>query len=104
MPTAAPTVPNASAPSKPTRVRVADDGASVTLTWRDPTDGTVTFLVAGARRGTAPAPLQTVPAGRTRTTIYGLNPNFNYCFTVAAVYSTDLVAPSSRVCTDRDTS
>jgi len=100
-PTPAPTVPSAAVPSKPTGVRVRDDGASVTLTWRDPTDGTVTFVVAGSRKGTASAPMQTVPAGRTKATIYGLNPKFDYCFTVAAVYSTELVAPSSRVCTDR---
>jgi hypothetical protein len=100
-PTPAPTVPSAAVPSKPADVKIKDDGATVTLTWRDPTDGTVTFVVAGSRKGTTSAPMQSVPAGRTKATIYGLNPKFDYCFTVAAVYSAELVAPSSRVCTDR---
>jgi hypothetical protein len=82
-------------------VTLRDDGGSVTLAWRDPTAGAVPFLVAGARLGTVSRPLQTVRAGRTTSIIYGLNSRHDYCFTVAAVYSTDMIASSMRMCTHR---
>ena len=85
----------------PTRLRLTDDGTSVTVTWRDPSDGTVPFIVAGARSGDESHPMQSIPAGRTRSTIHGLNTRYDYCFTVAAVYSIDVVARSARVCTHR---
>lgn len=95
-PTAAPTSP------APTGVRIVDDaGGTVTLAWVDPSEGVAPFVVSGAREGHAPVAIVTVPAGETTTTIYGLNVNFNYCFTVAAVWSGDLIQESSRTCTAR---
>jgi hypothetical protein len=85
----------------PAKLKLTDEGASITNTWRDPSDGTVPFIVAGARRGDESHPMQSIPAGRTRSTIYGLNTSFDYCFTVAAVYSIDVVAQSDQVCTHR---
>jgi Tetratricopeptide repeat len=93
--------PSLAASGPPTDVSLVDRGASVTLTWRDPAPGTVPFLVAGGRFNSAPAPLQSLPAGHTSTTIFGLNDHFDYCFTVAAIYSIDVVASSLRTCTHR---
>jgi len=109
--TAAPPAPTASAATStaapvqtgapPAQVTLDDRGGSVVISWRDPTKGTVPFLVTGGRVDTAPQPLQTVAAGRTRSVIYGLNSSYNYCFTVTAVYSADMVASSPRACTHR---
>jgi hypothetical protein len=85
----------------PTGLRLRDDGGSVTLRWNDPSAGLVPFIVTGGRIGATPAPLDSVPSGRTTSTIYGLNARFDYCFTVAAVWSPDEIASSIRTCTDR---
>jgi hypothetical protein len=87
--------------SPPSEVRLTDHGGSVALAWQDPAAGQAPFIVAGGRRGAESGPLQTVPAGRTTVTIYGLNTGYDYCFTVAAVYSADVIAPSMRTCTRR---
>jgi hypothetical protein len=95
-PTAPPTSP------APTSVRIIEDtGGDVTLAWSDPSGGQVPFLVSGGREGDALLAIQTVPAGDTTTTVYGLNVNFNYCFSVAAVWSADQVQESMRTCTHR---
>ena len=93
--------PTASPVPPPTGVTLKDDGGSITLTWLDPSDGQVPFIVAGGRLGALSAPLETVPAGRTTSTIYGLNDRYDYCFTVAAVWSSDMIVPSMRTCTHR---
>ena len=98
--------PAATAPAEPPQpgpleVRLRDEGASVTLTWRDPTAGSVPFIVAGALAGEQSRPFANLPAGRTTYTINGLNPRLEYCFTVVAVYSTDSFAASDLVCTRR---
>src|SRR5690606_39228507 len=49
--TTPPEPPVTTAPSAPTDVRIKDEGGSVTLTWVDPSDGTVAFIVTGAREG-----------------------------------------------------
>jgi hypothetical protein len=85
----------------PMEVALADAGGSVTLTWRDPTGGRVPFLVTGGRVGTGARPLESIPAGRTRSIVYGLNNKFDYCFIVSAIYSATLIAPSIRICTHR---
>jgi hypothetical protein len=88
----------------PGQVTLKDQGTAVTLSWLDPSEGQVPFIVAGGRSDVAAAPIVTVPAGRTTQTIYGLNPRFDYCFTVAAVWSTDLIEPSPQTCTKRSLS
>jgi len=96
-PTTSPTV----AAVPPTELKLADTGGSVTLTWRDPTGGRVPFLLTGGRVGTGARPLESIPAGRTRSIVYGLNNKFDYCFVVSAIYSATLIAPSIRICTHR---
>jgi hypothetical protein len=96
--------PTPSAPATspgPTAVELTDHGGSVTLRWADPSHGQVPFLISGGRDGNALLVLASVPAGQNTTTIYGLNENFDYCFTVAAVWSADLTQESIRTCTDR---
>jgi hypothetical protein len=95
------TTPTVAASPAPTGVTIRDEGGSVTITWVDPSKGTVQFLVSGAREGNALAVLTSVPAGRTVATIYGLNTNYNYCFSVSAVWSADNIQESMRTCTSR---
>jgi hypothetical protein len=85
----------------PGQLTLKDQGTAVTLTWLDPSGGQVPFIVEGGRSDAAASPIVTVPAGRTTQTIYGLNPRFDYCFTVAAVWSTDLIQASPQTCTKR---
>jgi hypothetical protein len=85
----------------PGQVVMKDDGYSVTLSWLDPSAGSVPFLVTGGRVGEPPTPVASVAPGHTTQTLYGLNPKYDYCYTVAAVWSTDLVQPSPQVCTKR---
>jgi hypothetical protein len=95
-PTAPPTSP------APANLRIVEDaGGAVTLAWSDPSDGAVPFVVSGGRDGDALLAIETVPAGDTTTTLYGLNINFNYCFSVAAVWSADQVQESMHTCTHR---
>jgi hypothetical protein len=96
-PPASPTTPAL----PPTGVRLKDDGGSVTLTWSDPGSGQVSFIVAGGRAGEASRAFETVPPGRTTSTIYGLNDRYDYCFTVAAVWSAEAIVPSIQTCTRR---
>jgi hypothetical protein len=82
-------------------VVMKDDGYSVTLSWLDPSAGSVPFIVTGGRVGEPTTPVASVAPGHTTQTLYGLNPKYDYCYTVAAVWSTDLVQPSPQVCTKR---
>jgi hypothetical protein len=101
-PSAGPTPGPTGTPAEPPAdVKLADAGGSVTITWRDPSGGAVPFIVTGGRLGQPANALDTVPVGRNRSIIYGLNKNFEYCFSVVAVYDTDVVATSARVCTRR---
>jgi hypothetical protein len=95
-------VTSAPAGGAPRDLKLRDEGATVTLTWTDPSPGTVPFIVAGGRVG-ALRQLQTVPAGSTTYTVNGLNPTVEYCFTVAAVYDTSRVELSDLACTKRAT-
>lgn len=96
--------PTPTLPPAPTGLRIVEDaGGAATLTWIDPSNGQVPFVVSGGRRGDALIAISTVPAGETTTTIYGLNVNYDYCFTVAAVWSSDHLAESDRTCTHRAT-
>jgi Tetratricopeptide repeat/Fibronectin type III domain len=85
----------------PTDVKLRDEGATVTLTWTDPTSGTVPFFVEVGKPGTQLQLYSTLPQGETRYSVAGLNPRLDYCFSVIAVYGTNVVAPSNLVCTQR---
>jgi hypothetical protein len=85
----------------PADLRLRDDQGSITITWTDPTSGTVPFIVAGGRTGQQLGALARMEPGVTTYTVRGFNSLLDYCFTVLAVYSTDTYATSGQVCTQR---
>ncbi|BCB78386.1 hypothetical protein GCM10022251_30300 [Phytohabitans flavus] len=87
----------------PTDLKLRVDGTAITVTWKDPTEGTVPFIVSGAQAGRQHRAMATISPGETSATINGLNPRLGYCFTVLAVYSTEEYAASGQVCTERNT-
>ncbi|MGC9665651.1 tetratricopeptide repeat protein [Planosporangium sp. 12N6] len=101
-----PTTPSAEAGDlrPPGDLALRDNGTSVTLTWTDPSRGTVPFVVAGGRADNALKPLGSAGSGETTFTVYGLNSAPDYCFLVAAVYSTQHTVPSDLACTRRGAS
>jgi hypothetical protein len=96
--------PDAAGGPAPTDVRLRDGWDSVTLTWRYPGGAEGPVLVAGGRVGERQQAFQTLAAGTTTFTVYGLAARADYCFTVAVVYSTDAVSRSAPVCTRRGAS
>lgn len=100
-PTSAEPTPTPEALPAPTGVTLTDRGDTVTVSWADPSGGQVPFVVSGGMRGNALFIVESVPAGQTTITIYATNPNFQYCFTVAAVWSADVVRESEPACTTR---
>ncbi|HWG98947.1 MAG TPA: fibronectin type III domain-containing protein, partial [Pilimelia sp.] len=85
----------------PRGVRLRDDRDSVRLSWAYPEGAEGPVLVAGGRVGQEQRTLQTLPPGSTSVPLHGLPPDVDYCFTVAVVYSTDVVVPAPPVCTRR---
>jgi len=96
----APATPSAAA-SAPSGLKLRDDGDTVTLTWTDPSGGTVPFFVEAGQAGAQLRIMGQLKPGETTYPVAGLNPRLDYCFTVVAVYSATLVAPSDLVCTQR---
>jgi hypothetical protein len=85
----------------PTGVEVADDLVGVSLSWTDNTGGSTPHFVVGGPVGARTTSMANVPAGASTVDVSGLNPEVEYCFRVVAVRSTDVMAPSEEVCTDR---
>jgi hypothetical protein len=90
--------------SAPSGLKLRDDGDTVTLTWTDPSAGTVPFFVEVGQAGTQLKLYGRLSPGETSYPVVGLNPKLDYCFSVVAVYSSTLLAPSSLVCTRRTAS
>ena len=96
-----PTVRPSTAPSAPSDLRLRDDGNTITLTWTDPSGGTVPFFVeVGPPDGKLRIYGRLNP-GETTYPVVGLNPKADYCFSVVAVYSTTVLATSNLACTQR---
>jgi hypothetical protein len=87
----------------PTNLKLGDAGGSVTLTWTDPSGGSVPFFVEVGKPGAQLQLYNTLSPGETTYRVVGLNPRLDYCFSVIAVYGTNVVAPSNLVCTQRGT-
>ncbi len=85
----------------PSDVRVRDSGSGVEIQWQDPSNGTVSFMVAMGRQGEELKPIATLGPGQTSYQLGGLNATLNYCFTVIAVYRSDRFATSPQTCTSR---
>ncbi len=89
------------AAAAPSAVVLRDGRDSVTLEWSYPAGAEGPVLISGGRTGQERRAFQQVPAGSTNYVVYGLNERADYCFTVAVVYSADVVAAAPPVCTAR---
>ncbi|MEV6690931.1 tetratricopeptide repeat protein [Micromonospora sp. NPDC051196] len=85
----------------PTGLALRDNRDSVTLSWEYPAGSEGPVIVSGGRAGQSPSPFADLPAGTDSFVVYGLSRSLDYCFTVAVAWSTDVVARSERICTDR---
>ncbi|RIV39780.1 tetratricopeptide repeat protein [Micromonospora radicis] len=97
----APDAPPASPGAPPTDLGLRDNRDSVTLNWTYPAGSEGPVVISGGRAGQAPSPFADLPAGTESFVVYGLNRSLDYCFTVAVAWSTDVVARSGEVCTER---
>ncbi|WP_205789408.1 tetratricopeptide repeat protein [Micromonospora sp. HM134] len=99
------TTPNAGPPASPGtppgRVTLRDRPDGITLTWTYPAGSEGPVVLSAAQAGQDPRPFQTLPPGTDNFVVHGLDRTTNYCFTVAVVWSTDVVARAKRVCTTR---
>jgi hypothetical protein len=96
-----PAEPAAPAPGPPTGVNLTDSGASLTLTWVYPAGASGQVVLSAGRPGQPRRTFQTLPAGTSRFTVYGLAQDSNYCFGVAVAYSPTVVKAAPPVCTAR---
>jgi serine/threonine protein kinase len=86
----------------PRNVRIVDQrGTTLTVTWTDPSNGTVSFVVNGKGPNDERLDPKYLDRGMTSVTFVGLSPAKNYCFLVAAVYSSDHIAVADETCTKR---
>jgi hypothetical protein len=94
--------PSASA-SVPSAIRLSldDRGATVNLSWTDPSRGTVPFVVSFGRADGPADRTERVAAGTTTLAVNQLTPTQDYCFTVEVGDPAAGVAPSPTVCTSR---
>ncbi|WBB46841.1 tetratricopeptide repeat protein [Verrucosispora sp. WMMA2044] len=93
--------PPASPGAAPTGLSLRDNRDSVTLRWTYPAGAEGPVIVSGGRNGQPQNPFADLPAGSDSFVVYGLNRSLDYCFTVAVAWSTDTVARSDEVCTER---
>ncbi|MFY1575250.1 tetratricopeptide repeat protein [Verrucosispora sp. WMMD703] len=93
--------PPASPGAPPTGLSLRDNRDSVTLRWTYPAGAEGPVIVSGGRNGQPQNPFADLPAGSDSFVVYGLNRSLDYCFTVAVAWSTDTVARSDEVCTER---
>jgi hypothetical protein len=85
----------------PTGVKLHDRGAEIEINWKDPTAGTVSFMVVMAHPGEELKPMATLGPGKTSYRAGGLSTQLNYCFAVVAVYRANQFATSPESCTSR---
>jgi hypothetical protein len=85
----------------PAALALRDSRDSVALTWTYPPGAEGPVVVSAGRTGQDPRAIADLPAGADSFVIYALNRNTDYCFTVAVVYSVDLVGRAKPVCTSR---
>jgi hypothetical protein len=93
---------SAQAEGQPRDIRITEDhGTALTVTWTDPTAGTVTFVVVGNGPNGEKLETKSVRRGVHTATYTQLSPAKNYCFVVGAVYAVDTIALAPEVCTKR---
>lgn len=105
VPTPTGTVPTARAAASdflpPAGVALRDGADTVTLSWRYPQGANGPVVISGGRSGQQAWAIEQLPAGTVEYVVRGLNRAFDYCFTVAVVYSVDTVSRAEPVCTGR---
>ncbi|NJP35292.1 tetratricopeptide repeat protein [Micromonospora thermarum] len=100
--TSSATPPAAATPgTPPDAVTLRDNRDNVALRWTYPAGGEGPVVISGGRAGQPQTAFANLPAGTTDFVVYGLSRSTDYCFTVAVVWSTDTIARSKEVCTDR---
>ena len=85
----------------PGDVRLRDSGTEIGLSWQDPSEGTVSFMVTMGHPGELLKAVATLGPGTISYSVGALSVKMNYCFTVVAVYRQDRFATSPQVCTSR---
>nr|WP_205809073.1 tetratricopeptide repeat protein [Micromonospora sp. HNM0581] len=100
-PAATATAGGAAPGAPPSGVSLRDNRDNVTLRWTYPVGAEGPVIVSGGRDGQPQSPFADLPAGSDSFVVYGLNRSLDYCFTVAVAWSTDTVARSDEVCTER---
>lgn len=98
-----PAAVTASPGTPPHDVTLTDGGSSVTLSWTYPAGADGAVVIAGGRAGQEPRPFAELPAGAASYIVYGLDTLTDFCFSVAVVYSPELVGRAEPVCTTRIT-
>ncbi|GIJ79051.1 Tetratricopeptide repeat-containing protein [Micromonospora phaseoli] len=98
---AASDAPPVSPGAPPTGLSLRDNRDSVALRWTYPAGAEGPVIVAGGRTGQPQNAFADLPAGTDSFVVYGLNRSLDYCFTVAVAWSTDTIARSGEVCTER---
>ncbi|MFV2104335.1 tetratricopeptide repeat protein [Micromonospora sp. LOL_024] len=85
----------------PAGLSLRDNRDSVALRWTYPAGAEGPIIVAGGRTGQPQNAFADLPAGTDSFVVYGLERSLDYCFTVAVAWSTDTIARSGEVCTER---
>lgn len=93
--------PAASPSTPPGAVTLTDNQDNVALRWTYPEGGAGPVVVSGGQPGESQTIFANLPAGSTEYVVYGLNGGVDYCFAVAVVWSTETIARSEEVCTNR---
>jgi hypothetical protein len=89
-------------PSGPVaNLRLVDNGDTIQVSWAYPANARGPIIVSAAPAGEPMKALQSLPAGTESFTLPGLNPDRNYCVTVAIAYRSDHIVMASPACTSR---
>jgi hypothetical protein len=84
----------------PRDVRLTREGGAIVVTWTDPAPGRASFVITGGKEGEELRFVGQLPSGApARFPVHGYNPTVDYCFQVAAVYSTTELGVAQPVCT-----
>jgi Tetratricopeptide repeat len=100
-PSGPPTIRPAAAPAAPTAVRLTDTRTELALAWVYPAGARGSVVISAGRPGQPRHTIQTLPAGSTQFTVYGLATQSDFCFGVGVAYSASMVKTAPAVCTNR---
>jgi hypothetical protein len=101
LPSAAPITRPPAAPGPPTAVKLTDASTALTLAWAYPQGARGSVVLSAGRPGQPRRTFQTLPAGTTHFTVYGLAADTDYCFSVGVAYSASVVKTALPICTSR---